>query len=335
MTHPRVAVGSTGGTIAMTAQRGSGGVLPSLGAAELVAAVPGLTAVADISASTLATVPSAHFRASDVVGFARWAAGAVETADGAVLVQGTDCIEESAYLLDLLWDRPDPLVVTGAMRAATAAGADGPANLLAAAVVAGSPNARGRGVLVVLDDDIHAAARVRKRDSTALHAFASEPFGPVGRVLEGRAGFVAPASRRRPLPAPPDGLDPRVALLETHLGDRGDLLRMVVEAGYDAVVVAGYGVGHVSDAMADVIGDVADTVPVVLASRTGRGAVLRSTYAFPGSEQDLIARGALPAGWLDARKARILVWLLLAGGAGHDELRQALVERGADPGPCI
>ncbi len=332
MTRPRVAVGSTGGTIAMTAQQ-QGGVRPSLGAAELVAGVPGLAEVAELTATTLATVPSAHFGPHDVVEFGRWAAGAAQEADGAVLVQGTDTIEESAFLLDLLWDRPEPLVVTGAMRPATAAGADGPANLLSAAVVAGSPGARERGVLVVLDDDVHAAARVRKRDSTALHAFASEPFGAVGRVVERRACFVGPASRRDPLPPPRPGADPRVALLETHLGDRGELLRLVASAGYDAVVVGGFGVGHLSAEMADAVAEVADRVPVVLASRTGRGPVLRATYGFPGSEQDLVARGALSAGWLDPRKARTLVWLLLAGGAESVELRQALEERGSAPGP--
>ncbi|WP_223164283.1 asparaginase [Nocardioides mesophilus] len=308
-------------------------MLPSLGAADLVAAVPGLADVAEVEASTLATVPSAHLQPSDVLAFGRWAAGAVETSAGAVLVQGTDTIEETAYLLDLVWDRPEPLVVTGAMRPATAAGADGPANLLAAAVVAASPDARGRGVLVVLDDDVHAAARVRKRDSTALHAFASEPFGLVGRVLERRVHFVAPPSRHPSLPPPLDGAHPRVALLETHLGDRGELLRLVAGDGYDAVVVAGFGVGHLSAAMAEVVEEVATRMPVVLASRTGRGPVLRSTYGFPGSEQDLIARGALPAGWLDARKARLLVWALLAAGAGPEELRATLEERGATPGP--
>lgn len=330
MSRPTVAVGTTGGTISMTARAGEA-VQPTLGADELLASVPGLGEVADVVTSTLATVPGAHLAPADVVAFGDWAARAVEDADGAVLVQGTDTIEETAYLLDLLWDRSEPLVVTGAMRPAQAAGADGPANLLAAAVVAGSAGARDRGVLVTLDDDVHAATRVRKRDSTAPHAFGSEPFGPLGRVHERAVTFVSPAGRWPALPTPESGRDPRVALLETHVGDRGELLRLVARAGYDGVVLAGFGVGHVSAELAAVIGEVAPELHVVLASRTGSGPVLRSTYGFPGSELDLVARGAVPAGWLDPRKARLLVWALLAGGSGPDHVRQVVEERGRAP----
>jgi L-asparaginase len=328
MTPPRVAVGSTGGTITMTGAPGSG-VVPELSAADLVAGVPGLAAAAEVTATTLATVPGAHLRPQDVLRFGRWAAGAVDDgADGVVLVQGTDTIEETAYLLDLVWDRTAPLVVTGAMRNAAAAGPDGPANLLAATVVAGSRAARDRGALVVLDDDVHAAARVRKTDSTALHAFASPPFGPVGRVLEGRASFAAPAHRPGALAVPPEPAAPRVALLETHLGDEGALLRTVAEQGYDGVVLAGFGVGHVSAELAETVSEVAGDLVVLLASRTG-GPVLTGTYGFVGSEQDLIARGAVPAGWLDPRKARLLLWLLLASGADRDRVRAELAVRGA------
>jgi L-asparaginase len=328
-TPPRVAIASTGGTITMTGAPGAG-VVPELSASDLVAGVPGLGAAAEVTATTLATVPSAHLVPQDVLRFARWAAGAVDDgAHGVVVVQGTDTIEETAYLLDLVWDRPAPLVVTGAMRNAAAAGPDGPANLLAATVVAGAPAARGRGVMVVLDDDVHAAARVRKTDSTALHAFSSPPFGPVGRVVEGRAMFVAPPHRPTPVEAPPEDADPRVALLETHLGDRGELLRTVAEQGYDGVVLAGYGVGHVSAETAATVSEVVDRLPVVLASRTGGGPVLTGTYGFVGSERDLLGRGAVSAGWLDARKARLLLWVLLSGGADRDRVRAELADRGS------
>ncbi|HVD29056.1 MAG TPA: asparaginase domain-containing protein, partial [Mycobacteriales bacterium] len=247
-------------------------------------------------------------------------------------VQGTDTIEETAYLLDLYWDRPEPLVVSGAMRAPSAAGADGPANLLAATVVAGSAAARDRGVLVVLNDDVHAAVRVRKTDTVAMHAFDSAPFGPVGRVHERRVSFAGGPARWPALPLPVAGRAPRVALLETHLGDCGDLLRLVADDGYDGVVLAGFGAGHVSAALAEVVGEVVPRCPVVLASRTGGGPVLTGTYGFVGSEQDLLARGVLPAGWLDPRKARLLLWALLAAGADAEPVRATVTARGAAPG---
>lgn len=329
----RVAVASLGGTITMIPASAGSGVTPSLSAADLLAAVPELAVVADLAATTLRTQPGAWLTPPDVREVAAWARA--QPADGLVVVQGTDTIEETAYLLDLLWDRPEPLVVTGAMRPPGSPGADGPANMLAAVHVAAAPAARGRGVLVVLDDAVHAAARVRKTDSMATHAFTSPPFGPVGRVHEGSVTFAGPPARWPALPAPEPGRDPRVALLETHLGDGGELLRLVAGAGYDGVVLAGFGAGHVSAAFAEVVGEVAGRRPLVLASRTGSGPVLERTYGFAGSERDLLARGVLPAGWLDARKARLLLWALLAAGAGPDEVQAAVRDRGSAPGGPI
>ena len=329
----RVAVGTLGGTITMTAPAAGGGVRPELTAADLLRGAPGLGAVAEIGATTLQTVPGAWLRPADVVAAADWAwAQVAGGADGVVLVQGTDTIEETASLLDLFWDRPEPLVVTGAMRSPAAPGADGPANLLAAARVAADPGARDRGVLVVLADEVHAAARVRKTDSIALHAFTSGWFGPVGRVHEGTVTFAGRAARWPALPRPREGHDPRVALLETHLGDRGELLELVTGAGWDGVVLAGFGAGHLSAAAAEVVGAAVRRCPVVLASRTGGGPVLAGTYGFVGSEEDLLTRGVLPAGWLDPRKARLLLWALLAGGADAGTVRATVTARGAAPG---
>lgn len=331
--RPQVAVGSLGGTITMTAPAAGGGVRPELDAADLLRGVPLLGGVADIRATTLQTVPGAWLRQADLLAAADWAAGQVDAgADGVVLVQGTDTIEETAYLLDLYWDRPEPLVVTGAMRAPSAPGADGPANLLAAVRVAADRGARDRGVLVVLADEVHAAVRVRKTDSTARHAFASGSFGPVGRVHEGTVTFAGRTARWPALPRPQEGRDPGVALLETHLGDRGELLDLVTGAGWDGVVLGGFGAGHLSAAAAEVVGAAVRRCPVVLASRTGGGPVLAGTYGFVGSEQDLLARGVLPAGWLDPRKARLLLWVLLAGGADAGTVRATVTARGAAPG---
>jgi L-asparaginase len=184
----------------------------------------------------------------------------------------------------------------------------------------------------VMNDEVHAAARVRKRDSTATDAFGSIPFGPLARIHEGRVTY---ANRPNPWPAiplPAPGRSPRIALLETYLGDDGDLLRLVVDAGYDGVVIGGFGVGHVSAATADIVSKAVDAGPVVLASRTGAGTVLSHTYGFTGSEQDLIARGVIPAGWLDGRKARILLWSLLATGAPLERIRGVFTIRGGEPG---
>jgi L-asparaginase len=331
---PRVAIASLGGTITMTPAP-DGIVLPTLSAVDLIDAVPGIGAVARLATTTLATLPSASLSFADVLGTLDWARAAVlDGAAGAVLVQGTDTIEETAYLLDLHWDRPEPLVVTGAMRAPGAPGADGPANILAAVRTAVSPSSRSRGCLVVLNDEIHAAGQVRKSDATGLDAFDSPSFGPAGRLREGEVVYGGRSARWPHLPRPDidSATEPRVALIETCLADDGGLLRAAMTAGYDGVVVGGFGAGHVSRSFADVLGEVTRKAPVVLASRTGRGATLRRTYGFAGSESDLLHRGAIGAGWLDPRKARILLWSLLAARADRETVALEFARRGDGPG---
>src|SRR5512144_1151871 len=157
MAKPRLLILSLGGTITMTPSD-AGGITPTLGAAELVASVPALADVADIEARSPFRLPSPSLQSANLLEVARMIEEAfADDVDGAVVIQGTDTIEESAFLLDLLVDSDKPVVVTGAMRGADAPGADGPANLLAAAIVAASPEARGLGTLVVLNYDIHAA----------------------------------------------------------------------------------------------------------------------------------------------------------------------------------
>jgi len=314
----------------MTSATGDGaGVKPSLSADDLLESVPGLAAAADVTAHTLVTIPGASLTFAEVLEALAWARSAVDGGhDGVVVVQGTDTIEETSYLLDLHWDRPAPLVVTGAMRSAHAAGADGPANLLAAVQVAGSPDSRDRGVLVVMNDEIHAASRVRKMRSSGLDAFCSPGFGPVGYLEESLAMFGGEFRRAEPLPLPATPVQRRVALLETYLGDDGALLDLVVAAGYDGVVVQAFGVGHVAETVAGAISRATSSVPVVMTSRTGAGTTFAKTYGFPGSESDLLARGIIPAGWLDGRKARILLDRLLAASWSTESIAAEFRLRG-------
>jgi L-asparaginase len=291
----RVAVASLGGTITMT---GSGAVSPTLGAKDLVAGLD----VGEIA--TLATTPGASLTFVTLLEAFDWADEQVSRgAAGVVIVQGTDTLEETAYFFDCLWPHEEPVVVTGAMRHPGLPSADGPANLAAAVAVAAARNSRGRGSLLVLNDEIHAARWVRKGHSSLLNAFESFP-GPLGLVVEGTPQYFHPAHQ---LPALPRPLDvPTVPLIEATLDDDGSLLDWLNVGG---VVVAATGVGHVSAGMAEAISRA--RFPVVVASRTGAGTTFRSTYGFTGSESDLIERGAVMAGWLCPRKARVLLRLAL------------------------
>jgi L-asparaginase len=305
---PQIAVASLGGTITMT---GAGGIRPRLQAADLVAAVPALANIARVRSATLATVPGASLTFGDLDSAMRWAGAEVDRgAQGIVLSQGTDTIEETAYYAHLHWNSPAPFVITGAMRAPGSVSSDGPANLLAAVTTAAAPEARERGALVVLDETIHAAERVRKEHTTALSAFRST-LGPAGTLREGVAEFFNPPERATPLP-PPTRLGTRVAAIGTGIGDDGRLIALAEQDGVDGIVIAAFGAGHLPAAVAHQVERAARRIPVVVASRVGAGSTLRATYGFEGSEQDLARRGALLAGRLDPWKARVLLWSVLA-----------------------
>ena len=313
MAKPRLLVLSLGGTITMVPSE-AGGIAPKLGAEELVASVPALAEVAEIEAHSPFRLPSPSLTPGNLVDIARTIeAGFAAGADGAVVIQGTDTIEESAFILDLLVGGEKPVVVTGAMRGADAPGADGPANLLAAARVAAAPEARGLGTLAVLNYDIHAARFVQKSHTTLPSAFSSPLVGPLGAVAEGRPRFFVRVSRA-PTLAAAQGPPAPVALVKWAMGDDGRMLSALPGLGYAGVVVEGMGAGHVPADAAPLVGELAARIPVVLASRAMTGPVFTRTYGYPGSEIDLIARNLVPAGYLSALKARLLLGLVLRSG---------------------
>jgi L-asparaginase len=331
-TRPRVVLFGLGGTIAMTGAGGRAAV-PTLTAGQLLARTPAGDDIT-VTAVDVRHVPGASVRFADVYGVAAACAGEfARGAVGAVVTQGTDTIEETAYLLDLLHSGPQPVVVTGAMRNPSLPGADGPANLSAAVRTAAAPALAGLGALVVFADEIHAAARVRKTHATSIATFVSPNGGPVGYLVDGEPCLVNPVPRRALLPVhdglpqPPAEREPRVALLTVTLDDRGELLAGA--DGLDGLVVAAMGAGHVPEPLVPALERLAERMPVVLASRTGAGPVLKQMYGFPGSERDLIRRGLIRAGFLHPLKARVLLHALLAAGADRATIAAAVQAAGA------
>jgi L-asparaginase len=329
MVRPKVAVFSTGGTIASV--RGElGAASPSLTADQLVAAVPQLAQIAAIETVRFRQVASSELTVSDVIALAQAIGDAVVGGvTGAVVTQGTNTLEETSFVLDLLWDREEPIVLTGAMRNPELAGADGPANLLASAVVAASAIARGFGALVVFNDEIHLPLFVRKTHTTSPATFRSPQAGPIGWITENHVRIaLRPVARHHiALPRAPDSVPP-VALVKVALGDDARLLTAIGSLGYQGLIVEATGGGHVPRAFVEPLAALAAKMPVILASRTGAGEVLHSTYGFAGSETDLLKRGLIHGGIIDGTKARLLLTLLLLARAENEVIAEAFAAIG-------
>lgn len=315
----QVAVFFLGGTISMTGTDDTGAVVRLTGADLLHA--PQVEALGiDTEVVDFRAVGSSRISVADLAELHEAAETAVAGgADGVLVVQGTDTLEETSFLMDLWWDHTEPIVFTGAMRNPGLPGPDGPANLVAALRVAADPGSRGLGALVVLNDEIHAARFVAKRHTSSVAAFVSPGAGPVGRVEEGTVRFTTSVSRHTVIGRPLRAV--RVPLIVTVMEDDGGLFDAARDC--DGLVVAAFGVGHLRPEIADRAAALAGSRPVVLASRTGAGAVHIATYGGPGNERDLVDRGLLPAGTLDAYKARLLLLALLASGLGGDSARAA------------
>jgi L-asparaginase len=324
---PRISLIGTGGTITMTP--GRAGVVPTLSAQDVIDAVPALARHARIDALSYSMKPGASLSLEDLVTIAALIDARLEAgASGAVVTQGTDTIEETAFVLDLLVQSSAPVVVTGAMRAASAVGADGPANLLSSVVVASSAAAAGLGTLVVLNDEIHAARYVRKCHSTQPSAFDSPGVGTLGLVLEEQAVLHWRLPRAAPMPRPESLHDCPVALVALTLGDNGRVLEALSQLGYRGAVLEALGAGHVPAALVPPLQALSQQMPVILSTRVVAGPVLSRTYGFAGSESDLLERGLISAGWLSPGKAVQLLRLLLALGSSRRELESRFAHYG-------
>jgi L-asparaginase len=327
---PSVVVLSLGGTIASVERvddSSARGALPGLTAAELLASLPCAESVAAVRGVSLRVVPSPSLGFEDIRELSDMSQELLmDQAAGIVVTQGTDTLEETSFVLDLLHTLPQPIVFTGAMNVATSVSPDGPANLLAAIQVAASSEARGLGVLVVMASEIHAARWVAKRHTSRVTAFTSPMTGPVGWVSEGHVRIAV-----RPVACPKLRLSGReaatpVAIVGLGLGDDGRVLANLPALGFKGVVIEAMGGGHVPESAMRRIDGLSAEIPVVLASRTGSGEVLRRTYGFPGSEIDLLSRGVVSAGALSAPKARLLLTLLLANATRREDLAAAFEE---------
>ena len=318
---PRVALLATGGTIACVSGP-DGRMVPRLTPDELVASVPGLEDVASIRTEAVRNVSGFDMgpeRMAEVAGQARDLLVTGE-ADGVVVTHGTDTIEETMYMCEMLAGEATargPIVFACAMRASSEPGADGPHNLLNAVRIASSAAARNRGVLLCANDRIHCASWVSKLDTLHVETFQSVRGGPVGSMRAGEPVFV--------LDSPPSprgaGIRGDVPVVKAYTGMRTDELDWHLGRGIDGLVVEGTGAGNVPSRAAPGIARLLDTgIPVIVTSRCPYG-LPESPYGGAGGGASLDDLGVLRAGHLNGPKARLALMVGLHETSTAAELR--------------
>jgi L-asparaginase len=323
MTRPTVAVLTTGGTIASLRDPDTGAVRTAATARDLIAMVPDLDEIADVTATPQAAVNSWNMTPPMMADLVVTAIAELvkERVSGVVVTHGTDTVEETAMLAWMLNRTAEPIVFTAAMRNLSDAGPDGPRNLRDAIRVAAAPESADRGALLVVNETIHDARYVTKTHTVNPATFQSPHGGPIGEVTAMGVRYFAP-------PAPRHALEVRevagsVPIVKTWTGMDTVLFDWWLDQGIDGIVVEGSGAGNVpGEALPGIRRLVESGIPVVLTTRCIGGplAPIYGTGGASGGGHDLMGAGVIPASRLTAQKARIALMALLGAGLPRDDI---------------
>lgn len=322
----RVHILATGGTIAGTAPSPvdpgyrSGG----LGVSALIDGVHGLRSVATLTGEQFSQVGSQDMNDSLWLKLAARvnALFSANEADGIVITHGTDTAEETAFFLHLVVKSERPVVLTGSMRPATSLSPDGPLNLFNAVSVAADPQARRRGAIVAINDDLHSARDVTKSSTTDVQTFVSPGPGLLGTASYGRIRYfrypMHPHTADSEFSVEGEVALPRVDILHAHANMPADLVRASASLGAQGIVIAGVGNGNVPTDVAQTLADVASSgVIVVRSSRVSSGDVGRNI------ELDDDVLGLVASDQLNPQKSRVLLQLCLARGLQRGHIQDA------------
>lgn len=327
---PRIVILATGGTIAGTASDPAttvGYQVATLSVETLIQSVPSLAQVARVRGEQVFQIASENITPTHWLTLARRINTllAQPDVDGVVITHGTDTLEETAFFLHLTVKSAKPVVLVGAMRPATALSADGPMNLFNAVVLAGSPEARGRGVLVSFDDRIEGAREVTKTHTEALGAFRSPEFGPLGIFEGGRPVFYRQSPRRHTQNSEfsLDGIEalPAVEIVLAYAGAPRSIVESITAGGTQGLIYAGVGNGSVPQTIRPALTEARQKgVVIVRASRVGSGRVARNGEV-NDDELDFVV-----ADNLNPQKARILLMLALTRTHSTSEIQRIFRE---------
>lgn len=326
LAKPKIVIVATGGTIAgaQADTKAAGYKAGSFDVQNLIDAVPQMKDLADITGEQLVNIGSQNMNNEVWLKLAKRVNEILneKDVDGVVITHGTDTMEETGYFLSLVIKSDKPVVLVGSMRPATAISADGPANLYNAVAVAANPEAKGRGTLVVINDEIFSAREVVKQNATSLNTFVAPNRGRAGLVNTGVAYFFS-----RPVPKHNTDTEfeiakdttelPKVEILYAYANVGRDLIDAAVAGGAKGLVLAGVGDGNATDPAIEALKEAAAKgVVVVRSSRTGSGIVARNM------ELNDDEMGFVAAMELNPAKARVLLMLGLTKTSDKAEIQK-------------
>ncbi|HCZ0051175.1 TPA: asparaginase [Staphylococcus aureus] len=239
--------------------------------------------------------------------------------DGFVITHGTDTLEETAFLLDLILGIEQPVVITGAMRSSNEIGSDGLYNYISAIRVASDEKARHKGVMVVFNDEIHTARNVTKTHTSNTNTFQSPNHGPLGVLTKDRVQFHHMPYRQQALENVNDKLN--VPLVKTYMGMPGDIFSFYSREGIDGMVIEALGQGNIPPSALEGIQQLVSlNIPIVLVSRSFNG-IVSPTYAYDGGGYQLAQQGFIFSNGLNGPKARLKLLVALSNNLDKAEIK--------------
>jgi L-asparaginase len=310
----------TGGTIAMEENKNTGGV-NTKETHPLEATISELSDIAEIVVKNYVNLPSPHITPFHMLELASFINKQTEEDqyDGLVITHGTDTLEETAYVLDLILETPIPVIVTGAMRSSNEHGSDGPYNLISSVRVACEHQSLGKGVLVVFNDEIHAAKNVTKTHTSNIATFQSPQYGPIGIVT--KRGVLFHHTPLRSSRFQVKQFSKNVILLKAYAGMDGELINAASKTA-DGVVIEALGQGNLPPATVPAIQElISRKIAVVLVSRCFNG-IAQDIYSYEGGGKHLKELGVVFSNGLNGQKARLKLMIALEHTNSTEKLQQ-------------
>lgn len=318
---PKVAVIFNGGTISMKVDSRIQAAVPTLSGEEIMSMVTGIERHAEIESITFSNLPGPHVTPEKMMELSKFVQKVVlrEDIDGVVVTHGTDTLEETAYLLDLTIKSNKPIIVTGSMRNSSELGYDGPANLSASICTAISENAKGRGVMVCLNDELNCASEVTKSHTMKLNTFQSPEFGPIGIIDNNEVIFYRNILNKSYIDTAV--LENKVELFKCAAGMNSQIFDFFIQNNVKGIVIEALGRGNVPPEMIyGIKRSIAQGIVIVMVSRCYGGRVL-DTYGYEGGGKELRDLGVVFGGDLPGQKARIKLMLALGKTDNIEEIK--------------